>query len=65
MVNFIVTNNNNPLFLRSACGIGDGDLTYTPALNANGTVIVSVKIHDNGGTTPVWIRRPFRPLTST
>src|SRR4029079_15890522 len=28
----------------------NGTLTYTPAANAFGTAIVTVKIHDNGGT---------------
>ena len=50
VVDFIVTNNNNPLFSTQPAVSATGDLTYTPAANANGTAIVSVKIHDNGGT---------------
>ena len=49
VVDFIVTNNNNPLFSVQPAVSATGDLTYTPALNANGTAIVSVRIHDNGG----------------
>ena len=52
VVDFIVTNNNNPLFSVQPAVSATGTLTYTPALNANGTAIVSVRIHDNGGTTP-------------
>ena len=49
VVNFIVTNNNNPLFSVQPAVSATGDLTYTPAADANGTAIVSVSIHDNGG----------------
>ena len=49
VVDFIVTNNNNPLFSVQPAVSATGQLTYTPALNANGTAIVSVRIHDDGG----------------
>ena len=49
-VDFIVTNNNNSLFSAQPAVSATGDLTYTPAADANGTAIVSVSIHDNGGT---------------
>ncbi|HEV7701102.1 MAG TPA: Ig-like domain-containing protein, partial [Pyrinomonadaceae bacterium] len=52
VVDFIVTNNNNSLFSAQPAVSATGDLTFTPAANANGTTIVSVKIHDNGGTAP-------------
>ena len=42
VVDFIVTNNNNPLFSVQPAVSATGTLTYTPALNANGTAIVSV-----------------------
>ncbi len=49
-LNFIVSNNNNPLFAVQPAVAANGTLTYTPAANANGTATVSVQIHDNGGT---------------
>jgi Concanavalin A-like lectin/glucanases superfamily/Bacterial Ig domain/FG-GAP-like repeat len=49
-VNFIVTNNNNPLFSVQPAVSPTGTLTYTLTPNANGTAIVSVSIHDTGGT---------------
>ncbi len=51
VVDFIVTNNNNTLFATQPAVSAAGALTYTTAANANGTAIVSVKIHDDGGTT--------------
>ncbi|MES2790166.1 MAG: Ig-like domain-containing protein, partial [Planctomycetota bacterium] len=51
-VDFIVTNDNNGLFSSQPTIDADGNLTYTAAPNANGTATVTVKIHDNGGTTP-------------
>jgi len=30
---------------------GSGNLTYTPAANRSGTATVTVRAHDNGGTT--------------
>ncbi|MFN2622993.1 MAG: beta strand repeat-containing protein, partial [Chthoniobacterales bacterium] len=50
VVNFIVTNDNNALFSTQPAVSATGDLTYTPAADANGSAIVSVKIHDDGGT---------------
>ncbi|MFN2577805.1 MAG: choice-of-anchor Q domain-containing protein [Pyrinomonadaceae bacterium] len=49
-LNFIVTNGNNALFLAQPVISSTGNLTYTPAANANGVATVSVQIHDNGGT---------------
>jgi len=50
ILSFIVTNDNNALFNVQPAVAANGTLTYTPAPNANGTTIVSVQIHDNGGT---------------
>ncbi|MGZ4792339.1 MAG: tandem-95 repeat protein, partial [Ilumatobacteraceae bacterium] len=50
VVNFIVTNNNNPIFSVQPAVSATGTLTYTPAVNAAGVATVSVSIHDNGGT---------------
>jgi hypothetical protein len=49
-VNFIVSNNNNPLFSAQPAVSPTGALTYTPAANKHGVATVSVQIHDNGGT---------------
>src|SRR5205085_883269 len=49
-VNFIVSNNNGGLFSVPPAVSTTGTLTYTPAANANGSAIVTVQIHDNGGT---------------
>ncbi|HEV8345722.1 MAG TPA: N,N-dimethylformamidase beta subunit family domain-containing protein, partial [Vicinamibacterales bacterium] len=49
-LDFIVSNNNNPLFSVQPAVASNGTLTFTPAVNANGTATVSVQIHDDGGT---------------
>ena len=48
-VNFVVTNNNNALFLVQPSISPTGVLTFTSNPNANGSAIVSVTLHDNGG----------------
>jgi hypothetical protein len=48
-VNFVVSNNNNALFLVQPSISSTGVLTFTPALNANGSALVTVTLHDNGG----------------
>ena len=49
-LDFIVTNNNNPLFSVQPSIDANGNLTYTAAPDANGVATVSVRIHDDGGT---------------
>jgi len=49
-LDFIVSNDNNALFSAQPAIAANGDLTYTPAANANGLAAVTVQIHDNGGT---------------
>jgi hypothetical protein len=49
-LNFNVTNSNNSLFAVQPAVAANGTLTYTPALNMNGSAIVTVQIHDDGGT---------------
>jgi hypothetical protein len=51
-VNFLVSNDNNSLFTAGGQPTVDsaGTLTYTSAPNANGGAIVTVRIHDSGGT---------------
>jgi VCBS repeat-containing protein len=45
------TNNNNDLFqIQPAIDLLSGDLTYTPAANANGSATVSVTLSDDGGS---------------
>jgi hypothetical protein len=50
-LNFIVTNNNNGLFSAQPSITSNGTLAYTPAANATSSATVTVRIHDNGGTT--------------
>ena len=50
VVDFIVTNSNNPIFSVQPAVSASGTLTYTPAPNATGVATVSVRIHDTGGT---------------
>src|SRR5262249_53261005 len=40
---------NNPLFSSQPAVSATGTLTYTSAPNANGSAIVTVRVHDNGG----------------
>ena len=50
-VNFIISNNSNPgLFSALPAVSPTGVLTFTPAANANGSAIITIAIHDNGGT---------------
>ena len=50
ILNFVVSNDNASLFA-SAPGISaDGTLSFTPASNAHGVAVVTVMLHDNGGT---------------
>jgi hypothetical protein len=49
LLNFIVSNTNNPLFSVQPAVSAAGTLSYTPAANANGSATVSVQIHDDGG----------------
>ena len=51
VLTFLVTNDNNGLFsAQPALSETTGNLTYTPAANANGAATVSVQLSDNGGT---------------
>jgi len=50
-VAFTLTNNNNALFSQQPDIAPNGNLTFTPATNANGTATVTVQMQDNGGTT--------------
>ena len=50
VLNFNVTNDNNALFSTQPAVSPTGTLSYTPAANANGTTIVSVRLLDDGGT---------------
>ncbi len=51
VLNFIVSNDNTTLFAVQPAVAANGTLTYTPATNKNGMATVTVRIHDNGGTT--------------
>ncbi|MGI9066294.1 MAG: tandem-95 repeat protein [Pyrinomonadaceae bacterium] len=49
-VNFLVSNNNNSLFVTQPTVAPNGTLTYAPAPSATGVATVMVQIRDNGGT---------------
>src|SRR5207244_2738597 len=49
-LNFVVTNNNNGLFAGQPAVAPDGTLTYQTAPFASGAAVVTVVLHDNGGT---------------
>ena len=50
-VDFLVSNDNNALFASQPVIAPNGTLTYTPMANTSGSATVSVRIHDDGGTT--------------
>ena len=51
VLDFIVTTDNDGLFsVLPAIDPTSGDLTYTPADDANGSATVTVTLHDDGGT---------------
>ncbi len=50
LVDFVVSNDNNSLFAVQPAISADGTLTFTPAANAFGSSVVTVELHDNGGT---------------
>ncbi len=50
MVNFLASNDNPGLFSTQPAISPSGALTYTPAPNAHGAALVTVTLHDNGGT---------------
>jgi hypothetical protein len=49
VVDFIVTNDNAALFASQPVISPNGTLTYTPAADAFGVAVVSVRLHDDGG----------------
>ena len=49
-LDFIVSNDNNALFSTQPAVSPTGSLTYTPATDINGSTIVTVALHDDGGT---------------
>jgi hypothetical protein len=49
-VNFIVSSDNPSLFAAQPAIDADGTLTYTAASDANGSALVTVRLHDSGGT---------------
>ncbi|MHB8072019.1 MAG: tandem-95 repeat protein [Candidatus Cryosericum sp.] len=50
-ITFDILDNTNPSFFTVAPSVSpDGILTYTPAPDANGTAIIALVLHDDGGT---------------
>jgi len=66
-LNFIVSNNNNALFVAQPAVASNGALTYTPAAHMNARH-VTCKLHDDGGTAMAAAirarRRPSRSRSS-
>ncbi len=50
-VDFVVTTNNDSFFSTLPMVAANGTLTFTPAPNANGLAVITVRIHDNGGSS--------------
>ena len=50
VADYIVSNDNNDLFSVQPDISNDGELTYTPVADANGTATVTVQVQDDGGT---------------
>jgi VCBS repeat-containing protein len=50
LVNFVVTATNPQLFSEQPTVLANGRLSFTPALNANGTTNVDIRLADDGGT---------------
>ena len=48
-LSFNVSNDNNSLFNLQPAINANGDLSYTPAINAHGVAIVNVSVSDDGG----------------
>ena len=49
-LSFTVTHDNNALFAAQPAITSAGELSYTPAADANGSATVTVTLKDNGGT---------------
>jgi hypothetical protein len=49
-LSFGVGNDNNALFAAQPAIASDGTLSFTPAVNANGSASVTVELRDDGGT---------------
>ena len=49
---FVVTNNTNASLFSAGPAVNgtNGNLTFTPALNAHGTATITLRLDDNGGT---------------
>ena len=50
VLDFLVSSGNPSLFSAGPAVSPSGTLTFTPAANANGSALVTVRIHDSGGT---------------
>src|SRR5262249_15747393 len=50
VLSFVVTNTNVALFSAQPAIDAAGKLTFTPAVNANGTATVTLGLHDDAGT---------------
>ncbi|MCA1899789.1 MAG: CSLREA domain-containing protein, partial [Chloroflexi bacterium] len=52
VLTFNVTGNTNPALFSAAPAVNpaNGNLTYTPAANANGSATITITLSDNGGT---------------
>jgi VCBS repeat-containing protein len=60
-----VSNDNNSLFSSQPAIGASGTLTYTPAPNANGSALVTVKLQDDGGTDNGGVDQTTKTFTIT
>jgi subtilisin-like proprotein convertase family protein len=49
-IEFLMSNDNSTLFSVQPTVSPDGTLSFTPAAQANGMALMTVQLHDNGGT---------------
>src|SRR5207237_1858441 len=49
-LNFVVSTDHPELFGSQPSVAVDGTLSYTPAINLNGSAVVTLALHDDGGT---------------
>ncbi len=65
VTNAVTSNDNNSLFTAQPAVALNGNLTFTPAANANGVATVTVIVQDNGGTANGGVDKTTNTFTLT